>query len=127
MGYRKVPTIHTLDKVGEEDGLVVRLKSIKFGKLRKLMRLTDADETADEALGEIFDLMLENIVSWNLEDEQGTPVPLTAEGLEDQETDLIMDIIEAWIEKMTGSGESLGKDSPSGESFPGKPMNWEIL
>jgi hypothetical protein len=127
MGYRKVPTIHTLDKIEDEDGLIVRVKSIKFGKIRKLMRLTDADESADESLDEIFSLLLENIVSWNLEDEDGIPVPLSVEGLEDQETDLVMSIIEAWIEKMTGSGESLGKGSPSGVTFPGKPLTMEAL
>lgn len=127
MGYRKVPTIHTLDKIGEEDGLIVRMKSIKFGKLRRLMQLTDSDETAEESLDDIFKLLLESLVSWNLEDENGVPVPTTVEGLEDQETDLVMDIIEAWIEKMTGPGPELGKDSTSGESFPGKPLTMEAL
>lgn len=125
MGYRKIPTIHTLDEIEGETGLVVKIKSIKFGKVRRLMAL--ADEDTDESLTEMFDQLLENLVSWNLEDEHGTPVPMTKEGLEDQETDFIMTILDSWIEKMTKPSADLGKDSSSGPQFPGRPVTMEVL
>lgn len=125
MGYRKIPTIHVLDEVEGEEGLVVKIKSLKFGKVRRLMALTDED--SDGSLDEVFNELLDNLVSWNLETEDGTPVPLTKEGLEDQETDFIMAVIDAWIAKMTKPSEDLGKDSSSGPQFPGRPVTMEAL
>jgi hypothetical protein len=127
MGYRRVPTIHTLDNIEGEEGLIVRLKSIKIGKLRRLMTLTASDDTANQGLEQIFDLLQDAMVSWNLEDEEGQPVPATAEGLEDQEAELILRIVEAWMEVMTGVSTDLGKGSSSGESFPGRPLTMEAL
>lgn len=127
MGYRRVPTIYTLDKVRGEEGLIVRLKAIKIGKMRKLMQLTSSDDTANEGLAQILDLLQEALVSWNLEDEQGQPVPATPEGVEDQESELILRIVETWMDQMTGVTPELGKDSSSGASFPGRPLTMEAL
>jgi hypothetical protein len=105
------------------------MTSIRLGKLRRLMKLTD-DNTDDGAVGEILDLFQENLVSWNLEDyDTGAPVPTTIEAIEDQEIELIMRIVEAWMDQMTGTDGpgDLGKDSTSGEKFPGRPLTMEAL
>lgn len=112
MGYRKIPTIHTLDKIPGEDGLVVRMRGIKVGKLRRLV------SSEGDNVEEVLSLILDGLVSWNLEDENGIPVPTTMEGLEDQEMDLITGIIEAWTESVTGVPEELGKGSGSGAISP---------
>lgn len=128
MGYRKVPTIYTLDEIEDEPGLVVRMKAIKIGKLRKLTAASsgDDDEIGDN-LDVMFGVLLEGLVSWNLEDEAGNPVPPTLEGLEDQELSLVMNIIRAWTEKASGVDDDLGKDSPAGGKFPGRPLTMEAL
>lgn len=130
MGYRRVPTIYTLDDIPEEDGLIVRMSSIRLGKLRRLMQLTSSEDSDDEATGQILDLFQESLVSWNLEDfEDGLPVPTTMVGVEDQEVELIMRIVGAWMDRMTGTNGpgDLGKDSISGEKFPGAPVMMEAL
>jgi hypothetical protein len=130
MGYRRVPTIYTLDSIPEEDGLIVRMSSIRLGKLRRLMVLTSDDKADDEATGQILDLFQENLVSWNLESfEDGAPIPTTTEGIEDQEIELIMRIVGAWMDVMTGTDGpgDLGKDSTDGEKFPGRPLTMEAL
>lgn len=129
MGYRRIPTIYTLDSIKGEDGLIVRMKAIKLGKLRRLMQLT-ADESADDtSVGEILDLFQESLVSWNLEGEDGVPIPITKEGVDDQEIEPIMKIVEAWMDRMTGTEgkNDLGKGSTSGEKFPGQPLTMEAL
>lgn len=129
MGYRRVPTIYTLDEVKDEKGLIVRMASIRLGKLRKLMELT-ADDSNDDGVGGILDLFTESLVSWNLEDfETGAPVPTSRTAVEDQEFDLIMKIVEAWMERMTGTDGpgDLGKGSTDGEKFPGRPLTMEAL
>lgn len=130
MGYRRVPTIYTLDSIRDEEGLVVRMMSIRLGKLRRLMALTSDNGDSDEGVGEILDLFGQSLVSWNLEDyETGAPIPTSKEGIEDQEVELIMRIVEAWMDQMTGTeGKGdLGKDSISGEKFPGRPLTMEAL
>lgn len=130
MGYRRVPTIYTLDSIPGEDGLIVRMSSIRLGKLRRLMALTSDDTADDEATGQILDLFAESLVSWNLEDfETGLPVPTTKEGVEDQEIELVMRIVGAWMDRMTGTDGpgDLGKGSTDGEKFPGRPLTMEAL
>lgn len=127
MGYRRIPTIYTLDKIKDEDGLIVRMKSISFGKVRRLIALLDGDTGNDEVMGAISDQLVANLVSWNLEDEHGVPVPETAQGIDDQDFDLILKIVESWLDQITGPDAELGKGSPSGASFPGQPLTMEAL
>lgn len=128
MGYRKVPTIYTLDKIPGEDGLVVRMKAIKIGKIRKLVRLLGLDDDQMlEALDELFSLLSEGLVSWNLEDEEGAPVPTGMAGIEELELPFLLNVLNCWLENMTGVDADLGKDSPSGESFPGRPLTMEAV
>ena len=129
MGYRKVPTIYTLDDVKDEPGLIVRMKAIKVGKLRKLMRVisVEEDKMTPEMIDEIFKLLLDGLVSWNLEDEQGSPVPTTMDGVDELELTTVMAILNEWLENMTGVDDELGKDSISGATFPGRPLTMEAL
>lgn len=134
MGHMKVPTIYTLSEIKGEEGAVVRMKAIKIGKLRKLMKVISVDEKdmTPEALDEIFGLLLEGLVSWNLEyeqghEKQGQPLPTTQDGIDELELTTLMNILNAWLENMTGVDEDLGKGSPSGESFPGRPLTMEAL
>lgn len=128
MGYRRIPTIYTLDAIPEEEGLVVRMASIKLGKLRRLMKLTSDENSDDGGVEEILDLFQANLISWNLEDfETGEPVPTSKDAVEDQEIELVMRIVEQWMDHMTGTPGDLGKDSTSGEKFPGQPLTMEAL
>lgn len=128
MGYKKVPTIYTLEDVDGEKGLIIRMKSLRIGKLRRLVQIIEADnEDLSKFLGEIFDLIGEGLVSWNLEEENGAPVPADRAGVEELEMGLIMGLLSEWIDVMTGAGEELGKDLPSGGPFPGQPVTMEAL
>ncbi len=129
MGYRRIPTVYTLDSIPEAEGLVVRMASVRIGKMRKMMQLTSDTESGDEGISELLNLFAESLISWNLEDESGAPVPATIEGIEEQEIEFVMDIIGAWMERMTGTSgpDDLGKDSTGGERFPGQPLTMEAL
>ena len=127
MGYRRVPVIYTLDKIPDEEGLVVRMKTISFGKVRRIIALMD-DETGDDSvMDEISDQVSKALVSWNLEDEDGAEVPATGEGMEGQDFDLVLKIVNSWLDAITGVSKDLGKDSSSGEKFPGQPLTMEAL
>lgn len=128
MGYRKIPTIHTLDKIEGCEGLVVRLKGLKVGKLRALIRIMDSEEQGiAEVLDEVFGLLEESAVSWTMEDEGGVPIAFDRAGIESLELGEIMGVLGSWLDKMTGTSEELGKDSTSGANFPGQPLTMEAL
>jgi hypothetical protein len=119
MGYRKTPTIYQLTFADPDyEGLEVRCKALKLGRLRKLLAVTGKGDMSNEELDELFGILEEGLLSWNLEDEDGNPVPTTREGINDQEVPFILDIVDTWIDGMTGVGEDLGKGSSSGETFP---------
>lgn len=128
MGYRKVPIIYTLELGGEHKGLVVRMKSMKVGAMRKIVRLLESD---DESTTEMIDAMVnevhKGIVSWNYEEEDGTPIEPTLEAIDDLDFDLLKDILDEWLSNVTGPNEELGKDSANGSRFPGQPVTMEAL
>lgn len=125
MGYRKIPTIHTIDDIPGEDGLIVRMQGISFGKVRRVTALLDAE--GDGALEEIGKLVVSKMVSWNLEDEHGTPIEPSVEALDELDFSLVLKLVNAWLDRMTGVNEELGKGSSSGERFPGQPVTMEAL
>lgn len=118
MGYRKVPTIYTFE-FENHPGLEVRLKSIKIGRLRKVVQLLDKQDVPDEEqIDEILNLFAEALISWNLEEEDGTPVPADMAGIEDQDFTFILMILDTWMAGLTGPSDDLGKGSDSGETSP---------
>ncbi len=127
MGYRKVPTIHTIDFEEKYPGLIVRMRGIRIGKLRRIIGALNEDELSPEKIGEVIDIIGQHLVSWTLEDESGTPLPATPEELEDLELDMLLDIVERWTNKLTDVSPDLGKDSPSSGQFPGQPVTMEAL
>jgi len=118
MGYRRVPTIHTLT-FGQYPGLEVRMKSIRIGKMRQVLAALDAgsDDVSDDEVETMINMVVENLVSWNLEDEEDgvvTPVPTTRESIDDLELDMVLAIAMTWMDQLTGPDKDLGKDSTSG-------------
>ena len=130
MGYRKIPTIYTFDDLPEEEGLVVRMKAIRIGRLRALMRAVSTakgDTEGDDSVEEMFELLEEGLISWNLEDGNGAPIPADMSGIDQQELPFVLKILEVWLSQMTGPDPELGKGSPSGATFPGRPLTMEAL
>lgn len=130
MAKIKTPRIIELDFKDSKllDGLHVRLTSIKFGKVRQLIALMDDDEKDAEVMDEISGLLAKSLISWDLMEEDGvTPVPTTLEAIDDLEFDEVIEIVNKWLDEMTGPSGDLGKDSTSGEIFPGRPLTMEAL
>jgi len=129
VGYRKAPTIYTLTDFPDDEGLVVRMKAVRLGKVRRLLALTSGGSDSDDGLmvDEVVRLLTEGMVSWNLEDEQGNPIEPNEEGIDGLELELALTIVNAWLDQMVGVQPDLGKDSSSGERFPGQPVTMEAL
>lgn len=127
MARTRIPKIYDLAFDGDLEGLHVRIRSVKFGKVRQIIALLDDDSKELEAFELIASLLAENIVSWDFEDEQGAPIPVNRETIDDLEFQEIMAIVNKWLDLITGPSDELGKGSSSGETFPGRPLTMEAL
>lgn len=128
-GFVYEPNTYTL-QFGPKDqlhGLEVVVQSVPLGKFLKITQLAgDAGSTdpgkALGAVAELFDTLGSALVSWNLTDRQGTPVPCTVEALQDQPTELGMRLVQEWMQAIGGVSPELGKGSDSGVTYPAVPM-----
>jgi hypothetical protein len=127
MGYRKVPRVHTLTFEDDENlkGLVIRMRSLKMGELRKFSAIMDSED--DNTLDALPGFLARNVLSWNLEDEYGREIPVGAAAFDEFELEDVLKISEKWMGDLTGPSPDLGKGSPSGEQFPGAPVRMEAL
>lgn len=131
MGFVREKTIYKLVfQTPELDGLEVRATGGSLGDYLVISELADLAEvlhtaTKQEAakrIGEVVAHFAETLVDWNLEDEDGTPVPATAEGLRRQDPELIIAIVRAWMDAVAGISRPLGQPSPDGEQVAEIPM-----
>lgn len=124
MGYKRNPKIYNLVFGDDTDypGLEVQVRSLTMGQLFKTWT---GDETSNSAAA-TYDLLVERLVSWNLEEEDGTPVPTTREAIDDQDDDMIVAIQKQWLAAVRGVSAPLGSGSNSGATSPVESMLTEI-
>lgn len=135
MGYKRPARIYTIVDWPDEDmaGLEVKARSVKlkkfieFGRLMSNAKAASAED-AEEAITNLVSFFAKALVSWNLEDDDGAPVPATYDGLIEQDNDFVMRIIFAWMQIVGGAPGPLGKPSTDGEtslvaSLPMEPLS----
>jgi hypothetical protein len=94
VGYQR-PTLKLVFTDPEMDGLEVRARRLSIGELLHITSLaSDENAGTDDMLAALAAALL----SWNLEDADGAPVPLTADGLKGQDYLLLEEIKKALIE-----------------------------
>lgn len=128
MGYKRNPKVYNL-KFGEDTeypGLEVQVRSLSMGQLIAARTGKDDDDGKDgtEAL---IELLADRIIGWNLEDEDGTPVPTTLEAMKGEDSDLIMAIVDQWTDAVAGVKAPLDGTSNSGEISPVASIPTETL
>lgn len=100
-------------------GLVATVNSVSVGSMLELVELADmADEVTVEglkAVGDLFAMFAGALVEWNLEEEDGTPVPTTVAGVKSLDMDQAMALVKKWMEAAAGVAGPLGPTSTGGE------------
>ena len=106
----------------EMEGLVVRAGSLSMGELMDLTKLAELRKApgiegvnAARGLIEKFSAALR---MWNLRDEDGVPVPTTAEALLAEDPEFVIGVILAWMDANAGVSGPLARRSSGGEPFP---------
>lgn len=115
MGYRRQPTVYRL--VFEEyEGLEVMARSVSIEELTKVLTLAQqmTSRPDDQQVNEMFGWFAKRLVSWNLEDEDGKPVPATFKGILGEELGFMLKIIQAWVRAITGVSAPLPNGSSGG-------------
>ena len=147
MGFRKQEKVYVLQFDGELEGLEVRMRGASAGELLKLEGMK---YNTPEKLHEVFTFFGSKIISWNLEEEDGTPITFDpqkvdveedglsvkrletvdeakARVLEAQDIDFVFDVMSAWKNALTGVSDPLERSSHDGERFPEESIPMETL
>jgi hypothetical protein len=111
VGYQRNPKVYkfTFDDTTDYPGLEVQVRTLTMGQLLEVW----SGKGTSSATFEVF---ASQIVSWNLEDEAGQPVPVTREALLAEDDDMIQAIVKKWIAEVMGVPAPLESDSGSGET-----------
>jgi hypothetical protein len=137
MGYKRKKTIYRLVFEDEEfDGLEVRAYAPPLSYLKRSIDMAAlagrrSDELSPDELALVngfFTGFSKHLVSWNLEDDDGAPVPATLEGVLDQDIDFVFQIIGAWLDSVGEVAGPLGQSSSAGlpslaASLPMEPLS----
>lgn len=117
MGYKRNPKVYNLRfQDGEFEGLEVQVRSVSMGQL--IAYRSGKDDGDKDSTVELVELLADRIIGWNLEDEDGTPVPPTLEAIKAEDNDLIFAVINQWMDAVSGVKAPLPQSSPAGEPSP---------
>lgn len=129
MGYRHQSKTFRL-AFEDMPGLEVVMRSVPVGKLMDMAGLADDFGNGKASTGQVSDLFTmfaDQLVSWNLEDDAGQPVPADLAGVRGLDTDMVMAIFEGWFGELTQAPPPLPKPSAPGPdplmaSLPMEPL-----
>lgn len=134
MGYVRKKKIFVLTFEDPDlEGLEVRASSTSLGALLELVSLADIGKGKKfgiediEKLDDLFQLFAGCLLSWNLEEEGGAPVPTTVAGLKSQELDFVLDLIMAWMDGVVSTPAPLPPRSNDGDSSEVPPLTMATL
>lgn len=97
----------------ELDGLVLRMKSPSMAVFFQFSDI-DIKSMTPSSMRVIFEPMAEHMLSWDMEEEDGTPVPCNLQGLLSLEMLHVLEIMTGWIDAAASVSVPLGQPASSG-------------
>jgi hypothetical protein len=117
MGYRPKKRVYVLEFEDPDfNGLEVKVRGLSTGQLLDLEAARE--DGSDEAISRLLVLLADNLIEWNVEDDEGLSVPANLAGIRAQDVQFNMGIIRAWQQAVAGVSNPLDGASPSGEPSP---------
>lgn len=115
MGYRhQIPRVNVAFEPGHEyHGCEVVLRKLTLGEYLDIVGLSSDASIAN--VGDQLKQMGNKLISWNLEAEDGTPIPADPGAVLDQDKDLMIAILNAWLEGISSVSAPLEPSSTGGE------------
>lgn len=96
---RKKTYVLEFEEGSEFFGLEVKVRPVTIGEM---LEITDMVAWDNNDLRPLFARFADALVSWNIETEEGDPVPADFDGVCTQDADMIMELISAWQDAVTG-------------------------
>jgi len=130
MGFKVPNATIALKFAGEAyEGLEVLVRKGSVADAMRAEAMYNKAKDASEAQGAklVFEFLVDFIVSWNVEGDDGTPVPVTVDALVQFPAEFAWDIFSAFIDQTSGVSSDLGKDSGSTETAPAESIQMEAL
>ena len=135
MGYVRNKRYKLVFADEEFAGLEVVTRPLPIGDYLEMVALMDERpetlrQSKDKSVN-ILGIFAGALISWNLEADDGTPVPATLEGMTSQDYELCLEVIRAYIDAINGVPAPLDEPSPSGEpsleaSLPMEPLSQSL-
>jgi hypothetical protein len=132
MGFVRQDNVYVLDFEDTElDGLTVRAGRCSFDEYIAIGRALDRpmsglDDFARD-VAELQDLVIPKLISWDLEEKGGTPIPLTLEYIRAQDKQFQLALYNAYRYAITVVPRPLEKPSGSGGPSPAASLPMEVL
>jgi len=129
--YRRVLVLEFEDPSFE--GLEVKAAVPSLGAFMDVMAAADEQEAATtgvqmrDAANALLELFAPVLVSWNLEDTDGNPIPTTVDGLRSQDMALVTSIVTAWRRGMSEVSGPLDETSTDGAPHPEASIPMDVL
>jgi hypothetical protein len=124
-GFRREKPVYLLRFEDDQfDGLEVTAKSLPLGEFFALQRLQEKANDDADAAEQVVRKLSEVLVSWNLEDDEGKPVPCEFSGVATLDLPFVLAIMSAWMEAVASvPNRSPGNSNGGGTSLePSIPM-----
>lgn len=112
---RKKYTLN-FDDTTDYKGLVVVMHSLSMGEILAVQAVQTGKNV--ESVEKVFKIFARNLVEWNVSRPDGTPVPATYEGVQEQDMDMLVAIMGAWMRATTEVSAPLDRPSTSGQPSP---------
>lgn len=126
MGYKRAKKRYRLQFDDPElNGFEVVMAGLSIGQFIDLQ--TTAAAADDAGTTDLLEKFAAKITSWNLEDDDGLPVPATFDGVKSQDMDFIMMIISAWMDAMAGVDPTRQTGANGGGTLPEVSLPMEKL
>jgi hypothetical protein len=118
MGVRLKSRVFQIQWPDDHDmaGVVVQIRA---RRMREVIRIFELRENRmSESANQIIDIFGEALVSWNIDDDQGNPIPANADGIRELEDWQWNDILDGYWEAVNGVDGPLSGDSSNGGQPP---------
>jgi len=117
MAFKRKRKVYRLDFEGTEyEGLELKVRGLTTGEYLDMVALSAPGTDGDGETDGLLRMLSTHLVSWNLVDEEGEPVPTTFEGIRTNDLTMNMAIISAWTEAMVNLPAGTEKKSLPGEN-----------
>ena len=131
MGYRRGKKTYNIS-FEEHPGLVVKAHGVSMGKLMDLAGLSElaggSFKPQDlEKIDDLLGVFAGAVTSWNLEDEDGSAVPVSLAILKEQDTDFVLELLMAGLDAGINISGPLEKKSSGGVQSPEVLLPMDVL